>query len=91
MVLTRTSSPRRIMTVEQLALRSDRPQASVPLLGRGLHGVIHALRRRSSLPQIVLARLLQGLCGAALIPLSQAVLLGHQTPPARHARAMACG
>src|SRR5258707_11298763 len=41
-----------------------------------------------SLPQIVLARLLQGLCGAALIPLSQAVLLDI-TPPARHARAMA--
>ncbi len=28
-----------------------------------------------SLPEIVLARLLQGLCGAALIPMSQAVLL----------------
>jgi DHA2 family multidrug resistance protein len=41
-----------------------------------------------SLPQIVLARLLQGLCGAALIPLSQAVLLDIN-PPARHARAMA--
>jgi DHA2 family multidrug resistance protein len=41
-----------------------------------------------SLPQIVLARLIQGLCGAALIPLSQAVLLDIN-PPARHARAMA--
>src|SRR5882672_1333231 len=41
-----------------------------------------------TLPQIVLARLLQGLCGAALIPLSQAVLLDIN-PPARHARAMA--
>jgi len=41
-----------------------------------------------SLPQIVLARLVQGLCGAALIPLSQAVLLDIN-PPARHARAMA--
>src|SRR5258708_15515815 len=41
-----------------------------------------------SVPQIVLARLLQGLCGAALIPLSQAVLLDIN-PPARHARAMA--
>jgi DHA2 family multidrug resistance protein len=41
-----------------------------------------------SLPQIVLARLLQGLCGAALIPLSQAVLLDIN-PPERHARAMA--
>jgi DHA2 family multidrug resistance protein len=40
-----------------------------------------------SLPQIVLARLLQGLCGAALIPLTQAVLLDIN-PPARHARAM---
>src|SRR5712672_68793 len=41
-----------------------------------------------SLPEIVLARLLQGLCGAALIPLSQAVLLDIN-PPALHARAMA--
>jgi MFS transporter, DHA2 family, multidrug resistance protein len=41
-----------------------------------------------SLPQIVLARLFQGLCGAALVPLSQAVLLDIN-PPERHARAMA--
>jgi MFS transporter, DHA2 family, multidrug resistance protein len=41
-----------------------------------------------SLPQIVLARLVQGLGGAALVPLSQAVLLDIN-PPARHARAMA--
>jgi MFS transporter, DHA2 family, multidrug resistance protein len=41
-----------------------------------------------SLPQMVLARLIQGLCGAALVPLSQAVLLDIN-PPARHARAMA--
>ena len=41
-----------------------------------------------SLPQIVLARLIQGLCGAALVPLSQAVLLDIN-PPGRHARAMA--
>jgi DHA2 family multidrug resistance protein len=41
-----------------------------------------------SLPQIVLARLLQGLCGAALIPMSQAVLLDIN-PPSQHARAMA--
>ena len=40
-----------------------------------------------SLPQIVVARLLQGLCGAALIPMSQAVLLDIN-PPERHARAM---
>jgi DHA2 family multidrug resistance protein len=40
-----------------------------------------------SLPQMVLARLMQGLCGAALVPLSQAVLLDIN-PPARHARAM---
>jgi len=40
-----------------------------------------------SLPEIVVARLLQGLCGAALIPMSQAVLLDIN-PPARHARAM---
>ena len=41
-----------------------------------------------SLPQIVLARLLQGLCGAALVPMSQAVLLDIN-PPQRHAKAMA--
>jgi DHA2 family multidrug resistance protein len=41
-----------------------------------------------SLPQIVLARLVQGLCGAALVPLSQSVLLDIN-PLERHARAMA--
>jgi DHA2 family multidrug resistance protein len=41
-----------------------------------------------SLPEIVIARLLQGLSGAALIPMSQAVLLDIN-PPERHARAMA--
>ncbi len=41
-----------------------------------------------SLPEIVVARLLQGLCGAALIPMSQAVLLDIN-PPQQHARAMA--
>ena len=40
-----------------------------------------------SLTQMVMARLFQGLCGAALVPLSQAVLLDIN-PPARHARAM---
>jgi DHA2 family multidrug resistance protein len=41
-----------------------------------------------SLPEMVIARLLQGLCGAALIPMSQAVLLDIN-PPQKHARAMA--
>src|ERR1700736_6377923 len=41
-----------------------------------------------SLPEIVLARVLQGLCGAALVPMSQAVLLDIN-PPEKHARAMA--
>jgi MFS transporter, DHA2 family, multidrug resistance protein len=41
-----------------------------------------------SLPQIVLARLLQGLSGAALVPMSQAVLLDIN-PPRQHAKAMA--
>ncbi len=40
-----------------------------------------------SLPEIVLARTLQGVCGAALVPMSQAVLLDIN-PPERHARAM---
>ncbi len=42
----------------------------------------------TSLAQIVLFRLLQGVCGAALVPLSQAVLL-QINPPEQHARAMA--
>jgi DHA2 family multidrug resistance protein len=41
-----------------------------------------------SLPEIVAARILQGACGAALIPMSQAVLLDIN-PPEQHARAMA--
>jgi DHA2 family multidrug resistance protein len=41
-----------------------------------------------SLSQIVIFRLLQGLSGAALVPMSQAILLDIN-PPERHARAMA--
>jgi DHA2 family multidrug resistance protein len=41
-----------------------------------------------SLPQMVVFRLLQGICGAALMPLSQAVLL-RINPPERHGQAMA--
>ncbi len=40
-----------------------------------------------SLPQMVLFRALQGICGAALIPLSQAILLDIN-PKERHGRAM---
>ncbi len=42
----------------------------------------------TSLAEIVIYRLLQGICGAALVPLSQAVLL-QINPPERHAKAMA--
>ena len=42
----------------------------------------------TSLVQLVLYRLLQGVCGAALVPLSQAVLF-QINPPERHAKAMA--
>jgi DHA2 family multidrug resistance protein len=41
----------------------------------------------TSLTQMVIYRLLQGVCGAALVPLSQSVLL-QINPPERHARAM---
>jgi MFS transporter, DHA2 family, multidrug resistance protein len=41
-----------------------------------------------SLPEMVIFRLLQGVCGAALMPLSQAVLL-RINPPERHGQAMA--
>jgi DHA2 family multidrug resistance protein len=42
----------------------------------------------TSLLQLVVYRLLQGICGAALVPLSQAVLF-QINPPERHAKAMA--
>jgi DHA2 family multidrug resistance protein len=42
----------------------------------------------TSLEQLVLYRFLQGVCGAGLIPLSQAVLL-QINPPERHGKAMA--
>ena len=42
----------------------------------------------TSLEQLVIYRLLQGVCGAALVPLSQSVLL-QVNPPERHAKAMA--
>ena len=42
----------------------------------------------TSLGQIVIYRLLQGVCGAALVPLSQTVLL-QINPPERHGHAMA--
>ena len=42
----------------------------------------------TNLQMIVIARLLQGACGAGLIPLSQATLLDIN-PPERHAKAMA--
>ena len=42
----------------------------------------------TSLAQMVIFRLLQGVCGAALVPLSQSLLL-QINPPHRHAQAMA--
>ena len=42
----------------------------------------------TSLAQLVVYRILQGICGAALVPLSQSTLL-QTNPPERHARAMA--
>src|SRR5258708_20066863 len=41
----------------------------------------------TSLLELVIFRLLQGICGAALVPLSQAVLF-QINPPERHAKAM---
>ena len=45
----------------------------------------------TSLAQIVLYRLLQGVCGAALVPLSQAVLLQINPPRASRAKRWRCG
>ena len=66
-----------------------RPQAAVPVPGDRLHDGLGAVRRcAQSLGQIVLFRLLQGMCGAALVPLSQAVLLD-TWPREKHGSAMA--
>jgi DHA2 family multidrug resistance protein len=40
-----------------------------------------------NLPEMVMARLVQGICGAALVPMSQAILLDIN-PPERHTKAM---
>lgn len=56
------------------------------ILGFTIASVLCGLAQ--SLSEAVLARLLQGLSGAALVPMSQAVLLDIN-PPERHARAMA--
>ena len=54
----------------------------------GFTAGLGAVRRwRPSLAQMVIYRLLQGVCGAALVPLSQSVLL-QINPPHRHAQAM---
>ncbi len=42
----------------------------------------------TSLAELVIDRVLQGICGAALVPLSQSTLL-QTNPPEKHARAMA--
>ena len=46
---------------------------------------------RRALPQLVIYRLLQGICGAALVPLSQSVLLSDQPAGAARARRWRCG
>ena len=71
-----------IMTpLTRLARRAVRPQARLPVLDRRLHRRLGAVRPgRSRCREIVLARLLQGLCGAALMPMSQAVLLDINPP-----------
>jgi MFS transporter, DHA2 family, multidrug resistance protein len=56
------------------------------LLGFTLASALCGLAQ--TLPQIVIARVLQGACGAALVPMSQAVLLDIN-PPKDHPRAMA--
>lgn len=57
----------------------------VSIFGFTLASVLCGLAQ--SLPQLVLFRFLQGLSGAALVPMSQATLLDIN-PPERHARAM---
>ncbi len=75
-------------TAQRLARGPGGPPPHLPVFGHRLHGGIRVLRHLAvSLPEIVFARTLQGICGAALIPMSQAVMLDIN-PPERHGRAM---
>jgi len=58
----------------------------ISVVGFTISSVLCALAQ--SLPEIVIARVLQGVFGAALVPMSQAVLLDIN-PPEHHPRAMA--
>jgi DHA2 family multidrug resistance protein len=63
-----------------------KPLFLVSIIGFTLASALCGLAQ--SLDQIVLYRVLQGLCGAALVPMSQAVLFDIY-PPEQHGRAMA--
>jgi DHA2 family multidrug resistance protein len=63
-----------------------KPLFLVSIIGFTLASALCGLAQ--SLDQIVLYRVLQGLCGAALVPMSQAVLFDVY-PPEQHGRAMA--
>jgi DHA2 family multidrug resistance protein len=63
-----------------------KPLFLVSIIGFTLASALCGLAQ--SLDQIVLFRVLQGLCGAALVPMSQAVLFDVY-PPEQHGRAMA--
>ena len=65
-----------------------RPQAAVPDRRRRFHRRLRPVRHRHRCPRWWLFRLVQGLFGASLVPLSQAVLLDSY-PKEKHGSAMA--
>ena len=65
-----------------------RTQEPAHRLHGGVRGRLDAVRRGRTLEQMVVFRLLQGMCGAALVPLSQATMLDIY-PFERRAQAMA--
>ena len=73
---------------DRLARRPVRPQGAVPGLRRRLHVASMLCGIATSLDEMVLFRLLQGVFGAALVPLSQTVLLDIN-PREKHGQAMA--
>ena len=79
-----------IMTapVGWMAVRFGRKNLHVTLHGRVRRSPRCCAARRDTLEQMVVFRLLQGMCGAALVPLSQATMLDIY-PFERRAQAMA--
>ena len=73
---------------DRLARRPLRRQVHLSRLGDRLHRGLGSVRRRDEPHQLVIYRVLQGVCGAGLVPLGQATLFTIY-PREKHGYAMA--